>query len=133
MAEGTLFGHAIPVRATRALDHTYVTSDGGHSWGCYGRSSGGRAICSGHGNLAEAECLSQPNGQAGIRYFRTGVCHQSANRILYAAKTIVAAARGARSSFFRWGVYGLDEALECCDPFLNPWRELRECRASHKH
>src|SRR5690242_17238200 len=96
----TLEGYAIRAIALPYGDHTYVRSALGHAWGCWGRSSGGSLICSGTGDWQIADCLSQPNSEAGIRYTRTGVCHQTANRILWPAKIIVSGARGFRASSF---------------------------------
>lgn len=82
MPTGTLTGHAIRIVALPFWDHTYVISSDGHVWGCGGRSAGGTIICAGVGNTAKADCLAQPDSQAGIIYGSTGVCHQIANRIL---------------------------------------------------
>jgi len=130
---GNLYGYALPAQYAPIVDHTYVTSDDGHTWGCHGRSAGGHLICSGRGNVPQADCLAQQNGEAGIVYKRTGVCHQIANRILFPAGATVSSARGARASFFRWGVYGLDSRGCPCDPELNPWLELRRCLEVHQH
>ena len=79
MPVGTLIGYALMMQPPLA-EHTYVESSHGHVWPCWGRSMSGRQICVGGGNTAEADCLSQPNSQAGIVYGITGVCHQTANR-----------------------------------------------------
>jgi hypothetical protein len=63
-----------------------------------------------------ANCLSQVNGQAGIRYLRTGVCHQAANRILHPSRTTVVRARGYPWSQMLFGVYG-----------LGPWPQRAQC------
>src|SRR5271170_126323 len=107
------------------LDHTYIATDDNFVWGCFGRSSGGRAITADNGNSLVADCLSKPIDNsvtpqiyAGLRYGRTGVCHQAANRILSATGSgiTVAAARGARLSFARWGVFG-----------TSPWPQRAAC------
>lgn len=102
-----LRGHAYRSGPTLYLaDHTYVTSSDGYAWGCWGGSIGGNQICQGNGNSAVAACLSQPNSHAGITYLITGVCHQTANRILYPAMVIVSGARGYWLSSLLYGTYG---------------------------
>jgi len=104
----TLEGWAVAAANTPRWDHTYVTSSCGYAWGCWGRFSGGISLGSGTGSSFVAECLSQPNSEAGIRYLRTGVCHQTANRILHpAAPLTVSNARGYPVSVALFGVYGL--------------------------
>ncbi len=101
----TLTGYAVKMRGLR-WDHTYVQSSDGDRWPCWGRDAGGRPICSGRGDSAVADCLSQPESHAGIIYFVTGVCHQTANRILYPGGVLVSEARGYRESAYVWGTYG---------------------------
>lgn len=118
---GILTGHALPVQNLPFVgDHTYVTSDQGHAWGCFGRTAGGQTICSGNGSEKVADCLSKPNGEAGLRYLVTGVCHQAANRILYPAGGIlVDKATGYRLSVFAFTTYGLGswpEKQRCMPP-----------------
>jgi hypothetical protein len=132
MPVGTLAGMAVPT-LVGLLDHTYVVSDQGHRWRCWGRDFGGGMICSAHGNVLEADCLSQVDSEAGIVYGKTGVCHQSANRILYPARLVVTSARGAGLSMFAWGFYGLSSTGDHYDPLDNPWPELVRCRATHQH
>jgi hypothetical protein len=105
MAE--LTGHAISTLGG-AAEHTYVTSSDGYEWGCWGRSAGGHAICSGEGFSKEANCLSEPKSRAGIVYGITGVCHQSANRILYPAGVTVSEAKAYWASWLVYGTYGTD-------------------------
>lgn len=93
----TLRGYAVKMVGLR-WDHTYVRSSDGHRWRCWGRDSGGKEICSGQGDSAVADCLSQPKSQAGITYSVTGVCHQTANRILYPAGVLVSLAKRYRQS-----------------------------------
>jgi hypothetical protein len=100
-----LNGFARRIRHMRA-DHTYVTSSDGYVWPCWGRSSGGRRISSGNGSSAQANCLSQTHSHAGIIYGVTGVCHQTANRILWPSRTTVSGALGYEASTFFYGVYG---------------------------
>jgi len=133
MPDGLLTGFAIPMILVPA-DHTYVTSSEGHNWPCWGRSSGGRPICSGRGNVLKADCLSRPDSRAGVDYGYSGVCHQTANRILLPAGVVVSAARKAIASFFAYGVYGLDlSTLRHYDPVDHPWPELAECENRHTH
>lgn len=134
MALGTLIGYAIPAFNLPGLDHTYVGSNSGHVWGCHGRSKGGSVVCSGIGNVDQADCLATPVQTAGIRYGISGVCHQAANRILWPSKTTVAAARGARGSIFAWGLYGRDPGNgQPYSPGLFPWPELDMCARQHSH
>jgi hypothetical protein len=82
----TLQGWVLPLGGAAPYgEHTYVTSDCGFVWRCWGRSTGGSPLAAATGNSIVADCLSQPNSQAGIRYGFTGVCHQTANRILHPA------------------------------------------------
>jgi hypothetical protein len=101
MAE-ELIGHALAM-ANLPFDPTYVTSSAGDRWDCKGRSQGGRVICRGSGDLGLARCLACPDGQAGISYGVTGVCHQIANRILYPAGDRVERAKGYNRSFRFYG------------------------------
>lgn len=89
------------------IDHTYVTSSEGHVWNCWGRSTGGQQICSGVADAGQADCLSQKNSHAGLLYGITGVCHQTANRILYPARCIVSAADNYWLTALLYGTYGL--------------------------
>ena len=89
------------------IDHTYVTSSDGHIWNCWGRSSGGQVICSGEAESEHAECLSQRKSHAGLLYGLTGVCHQTANRILFPARCIVSKATNYWLTAFIYGTYGL--------------------------
>lgn len=101
----TLYGYA-RIISWLGADHTYVKSSDGYVWPCWGGSSGGRLICSGTGSSGKANCISQPSSTAGIIYGVTGVCHQTANRILYPAGTIVSAAAGYWASIILYGTYG---------------------------
>ena len=131
MASGTLTGHALPVVGL-AADHTYVTSSAGHVWNCNGRSAGGKAICTGIGNVDRADCLARPHSHAGIRYAITGVCHQMANRILYPSGRTVSRARRYLWSCFMYGTYGKDPLTGCFySPVLAPWPELAICQTHH--
>lgn len=103
----TLRGHAIPTLFGLA-DHTYVTCLGGYAWPCWGRSAGGRVISTGTGSSAQANCISLPASTAGLVYGVTGVCHQTANRILWPAGITVRRAKGYWASFLAYGTYGTD-------------------------
>ena len=134
MPMGTLTGYATPAVAFPTIDHTYVISSHGHVWGCWGANVGGGQICTGNANTDQAHCLSQPSCQAGIVYSITGVCHQTANRILVHTGQTVSRARGYRQSFFVWGTYGLDLAtLRHFSPSSYPWPQLQACVANHRH
>ncbi len=116
ISSATLEAWAIPLVGVSFFDHTYVVSSCGLRWGCRGRSIGGIRLRSGVGSSANANCLSQPNSEAGIRYGLTGVCHQIANRILHPAGVTVAGCGGYTVSVAAWGRDGLP-----------PWPELQAC------
>lgn len=109
-----LIGYAVPLSTpmpgiNQIADHTYVrTADGRGVWGCWGRSDGGREICRGTGSSKKADCLSQPWGTSGIIYGVTGVCHQTANRILSPAGALVSKAHAYWLSSAVYGTYGRD-------------------------
>src|SRR5947208_2378474 len=106
VASATLRGCVIAAIPTFWWDHTYVESTCGLKWGCFGRDGGGNLLASGTGSSIIADCLSQPNSEAGISYRKTGVCHQAANRILHPAGVTVANCRGYAVSVFRYNTYG---------------------------
>lgn len=118
-----LNGYAIKISWLGA-DHTYVTSSDGYAWPCWGRQSGGRMICSGTGSSNQANCISQTDSYAGIIYGVTGVCHQTANRILYPARVVVSNASGYWASIILYGTYGTSNL-----PALVEW-EARKARCS---
>jgi hypothetical protein len=119
VSSATLEAWTIPLPGASFFDHTYAISSCGLRWGCRGRSAGGILLRNGTGSSAIADCLAQPNGEAGIRYGRTGVCHQIANRILHSAGITVAGCGGYIVSVAFWDVYGLP-----------PWPELQACYSS---
>ena len=125
MAVGIITGYAIKMRGMPA-DHTYVRSDAGHVWPCWGRSANGRPICDGLAELDDADCLSRVNSDAGIRYGWTGVCHQTANRILYPSGATVDEAAGYLGSVFAWGTYGR-RGMRFYSPPSRPWPRLVKC------
>lgn len=109
--EGLFEGYAIPVEGLSPLDHTYVhvTSKADEYYKiypCWGRGEGGKVICSKKGNAIAAERIAGNNGNAGIVYLITGVCHQTANRILFPTKETVKDANGYTVSTIIYGVYG---------------------------
>lgn len=108
----TLQGWAIPLEGAQWLEHTYVTSSCGLKWGCWGRDAGGYGLSAATGSSVVADCLSQSNSQAGIVYGITGVCHQTANRILHPAKVTVVGCQGYPLSSFLFGVYGQGNWLQ---------------------
>ena len=135
MAIGVLEGYAMPALGIPG-DHTYVMTSNGSSYGCHGRSSGGTLICSGGGNVDQADCLATPSGNAGIGYGINGLCHQIANRILCPAGINVSVARLANSSIFAWGAYGLNPLVfppRKYSPSKYPWPELATCNSTHIH
>lgn len=113
----TLIGYAVPLSTpmpglNKLADHTYVrTADGRGVWGCWGRSDGGHEVCRGTGSSRKADCLSQPWGTSGIIYGLTGVCHQTANRILYPAGALVSKANAYWLSSLVYGTYGRDPVV----------------------
>lgn len=125
-----LTGYALPTAMPPGADHTYVRSNKGHNWGCFGRDAGGEAICAGDGKADQAQCLSEPTSTAGIVYGVTGVCHQAANRIMLPANTVVARARGYRFSALLYGTYGrVRGTLQFSCPKSFRWPELDRCDA----
>ncbi len=107
----TLTGWSLPLQipvGTQFADHTYAESSDGHVWPCWGRSSGGTLIASGHGSSSVADCMSQSTSRAGIVYAVTGVCHQTANRILDPASVTVSTANGYQVSRTLYQTYGLN-------------------------
>jgi hypothetical protein len=135
MPIGLLAGYALPMIGL-PTEHTYAVSGHGHVWPCpwWARAQGGRRICSGMGNTSQADCLSQPNSQAGINYGITGTCHQIANRILYPAGLTVSRAAGYNASFRWWGAYGRQRGtLRHYSPASSPWPELQSCQNNHSH
>lgn len=106
-------GYAIPIEITSELDHTYAQANA-QPYNCFGRSTGGTLICQGQGDpvasaiIANGKIDSDGNndGHAGIVYGLTGVCHQTANRILSPAKILISKAKGYTLSSALYGDYG---------------------------
>jgi hypothetical protein len=120
MASAVISCYAVPALGLRWWDHTYAKSSDGYSWGCFGRDSAGTLLANATSDSSVADCLAKPirlpGVYAGIRYGITGVCHQAANRILYAAGITVAKAKGYGASVVTWGTYG-----------RGPWPERDQC------
>ncbi len=89
-------------------DHTYVKcGTGGKAWSCWGGKTGGAVLRQGVGSTNQANAIAEPNERARIScYLINGVCHQAANRILFAAGITVRAARGYDVSEALFGTYG---------------------------
>jgi len=114
-------------------EHTWVTTykpvtacppsaEDGDYWYCWGEchttppgSGTTRFLCSGLGDIEFARSIARPNDpleNVGLRYGIDGVCHQMANRILYATggdhrETLtVEGAQGYNLSVTLYGVYG---------------------------
>lgn len=132
---GRLEGYRIAMAApVQFLDHTYVHAkkdDYFKAYGCHGRDKGGEIICSGTGNLMESDKIAGDDGEAGISYRITGVCHQIANRILSPAGITVYKAHGYSLSCFFYGEYGIGwfSQLETmvdpvADSYFNKVREI---------
>ena len=92
----------------KMADHTYVTcGNGARRWKCWGGCKGGDALIQGAGETKQANAIAQPDGRAGITcYLINGVCHQSANRVLFPAGITVHGARGYYISESLYGPYG---------------------------
>lgn len=104
-----LEAYAIPLALPDQWDHTYVLCPSMQfTWPCWGRSHGGNLLCSAPGSCITANCIAGPDGHAGIKYAITGVCHQTANRILYPAGITVRNAGGYVVSMTLYGTYGAD-------------------------
>lgn len=132
---GQLEGYRIAMAAPlEFLDHAYVhakADDYLKAYGCHGRDKGGEMICSGTGNLMEADKIADNDGNAGIVYGFTGVCHQIANRILSPAGITVYKANGYSLSCLVYGEYGIGlfSQLETmvdpvADSYFNKVREI---------
>lgn len=89
-------------------DHTYVQCrSGGKGWRCWGGKTGGTELNSAAGSTNQANEIAELDEKAGIRcYLINGVCHQSANRILFAAGITAEGARGYEVSEALFGTYG---------------------------
>ena len=130
MRIGSFEAFAMPTRGARIVDHTYVVVDGVHRFGCHGRFVGGNVIARGVGNVDLGRCLAAIDGKAGIRYGLSGVCHQTANRILLPARKVVHRAIGFKGSVLVWGLFGR-QGHRHHSPRSFPWPELNGCVSIH--
>lgn len=129
---GTLRAHSRPAKAGplgHVLYHTYVTCGTGHCWPCWGDCEGGAVLTTGTGSSEQAECLSEPDGSAGIHYALTGLCHQTANRILSPAGITVSEAIGYNISENWYGPYGsnAEDWIAHRDKCIGLTGEIDEC------
>lgn len=119
---GTINGHSRPVvgGVGKFADHTNVSCSGvpGRLWLCWGVPPAGPIICSGVGSTKSADCFSTPaaafgfNDTAGILYGFTGVCHQAANRVLFAGnQTLNNLSKGYAISTALYGLYGISSQM----------------------
>lgn len=99
-------GYAIQM-SIEVADHTYVASPS-KVWPCFGRSEYGHEICDAMGDFDKCNELAGDNSHAEIKYGRTGVCHQTANRILIPTQQTVHKAKGYSISTYFFGIYGTD-------------------------
>ena len=121
---GTLVAMHYPtVLAFGSADHTYVMCGTGRkAWSCWGGKTGGTVLRSGSGSTSQADAIAEPNERAGVTcYLINGVCHQSANRILFPAGIFVMGARG----------YGVSSAI--FGPYGRPRGPLGTCSAPFDH
>lgn len=118
---GVLVAKRYPTQMVLGLaDHTYVECTEGVGWSCWGGKTGGTALRSAQGSTARADAIAEPDERAGITcYAINGVCHQSANRVLWPAQVTVRGARGYKLSEAIYGPYGRFRALAglCNAPF----------------
>ena len=111
-------------------DHTYVKcGTGGKAWSCWGGKTGGALLRQGVGSTNQANAIAEPNERAGIRcYLINGVCHQAANRILFAAG--ITASRIAHLARPRPAGHPSSVAERSSRPAAAPRREFAETRDS---
>jgi len=119
---GTLVVMRYPTNLLAQLaDHTYVKcGTGAKAWGCWGGKTGGMELRRGTGSTKQANAIAEADERAGIRcYLINGVCHQAANRILFAAGITVRGARGYDVSEALFGTYGRPRGPfgSCPSPF----------------
>jgi hypothetical protein len=106
---GTLVVMHYPLNYLAQLaDHTYVKcATGGAAWKCWGGKTGGDELRRAPGSTKQANAIAETDEKAGIRcYLINGVCHQSANRILFPAGITAQGARGYDISEALFGPYG---------------------------
>lgn len=106
---GTFVAMRYPTNLFAGLaDHTYVKcGTGAKAWSCWGGKTGGTELRRSVGSTNQADAIAESNERAGIScYLINGVCHQAANRILFAAGVTVRGARGYDVSEALFGTYG---------------------------
>jgi hypothetical protein len=111
---------AYPTKLALGLaDHTYVEcQSGARGWSCFGGKRGGVALRSRNGSTRQADAIATSDEHSGLKcYLINGVCHQAANRILFAAGITVEGARGYGVSQAMFGVYGRVGMFPCSSPF----------------
>jgi hypothetical protein len=112
-------GEAVPVigRLPNLADHTYVVAQLPNGtfarWGCFGRNNGGAVLpATQAGAVSNTYRICFMASQSPCKwpafplYMVVGVCHQLANRGLYAAGTTVWQARAYGLSHWFFGTYG---------------------------
>jgi len=103
--------HPIPELGNWPLDHVFVSTEKGDSWGCFGRGlaeePNARIICQGYGIVEWAMEIAGADRNAGVQHCVTGVCHCCANRILIPAGIDVHDAPGNEIVVPIFGKYGL--------------------------
>jgi len=101
----------IPELGNWPLDHVFVSTEQGHSWGCFGRGlpdePNTRVVCQNYGIVEWAIEIAGPDQSAGVQHTVTGVCHCCANRILIPAGVDVHDAPGNEIVIPIFGKYGL--------------------------
>lgn len=118
---GVLVAKRYPTELALGLaDHTYVECTEAKGWGCWGGKTGGATLRSAIGSTQRADAIAEADERARITcYAINGVCHQSANRVLWPARITVRGARGYKLSEAIYGPYGRFRALFglCNAPF----------------
>jgi len=103
--------HPISELGNWPLDHVFVSTEQGHSWGCFGRGlaedPNARVVCQGYAIVEWATEIAGTDGSAGVQHCVTGVCHCCANRILIPAGVDVHDASGNEIVVPIFGKYGL--------------------------
>ena len=105
---GVLVAKRYPTKLALGLaDHTYVECTEGKGWSCWGGKTGGATLRSALGSTRRADAIAEADERARITcYAINGVCHQSANRVLWPARITVRGARGYKLSEAIYGPYG---------------------------
>lgn len=81
--------HPIPELGDWPLDHVFVSTHDGYSWGCFGRGLAddpeARVICKGRAEYEWVMEIAGSDASAGVQHTVTGVCQCCANRLLLPA------------------------------------------------